>query len=158
MAEENKITAHIFGRSRHGDREEANLVLFNADGTEFVPGAKLAPPEPWVTIPDSQMLNGWSTRGPGYEVKYRKRVGNVVEFQGGMKKASLGKGQMFRMPEGYHPTTAGIDGLIFVVAAGPDGDGASISFQNDGWVVMYTNFDPTKKQWIQLGNVRYSVD
>jgi hypothetical protein len=158
MPKGNTIRAHIFGRSRVGDREEAQLLLFNQDGTDFIPGSNIAAPEEWITIPDSQMLNGWSNRGPGYEVKYRKRTERIIEFQGGLKKVSAGSGEMFRLPEGYHPTSAGIDGLIFVVAAGPDGDGATVSFRNDGWVVMYTNFNPIKKKWIHLGSVRYSVD
>ena len=37
---DNVIRAHIFGRRRKGEREEAKLLLFNPDGTEFVPGSK----------------------------------------------------------------------------------------------------------------------
>jgi Collagen triple helix repeat (20 copies) len=44
MAKENIIHAHIFGRRKRGEREEAKLLLFNPDGTEFVPGVgKLGP-------------------------------------------------------------------------------------------------------------------
>jgi hypothetical protein len=37
---ENVIHAHIFGRSHHGDREEVRMLLFNPDGTPFVPGSR----------------------------------------------------------------------------------------------------------------------
>src|SRR3954462_11425760 len=36
---ENVIYAHIFGRRKKGNREEAKLVLFTADGEPFVPGS-----------------------------------------------------------------------------------------------------------------------
>src|SRR3954470_13149864 len=36
---ENVIYAHIFGRRKKGNREEAKLVLFTEDGTPFVPGS-----------------------------------------------------------------------------------------------------------------------
>jgi Collagen triple helix repeat (20 copies) len=42
---ENAIKAHIFGRSRRGDREEARILLFNPDGTPFVPGSGRVGPE-----------------------------------------------------------------------------------------------------------------
>lgn len=35
----NEVRAHIFGRSRRGDREEVKMKLYNVDGTEFVPGS-----------------------------------------------------------------------------------------------------------------------
>lgn len=34
----NVILAHMFGRRRKGEREEVKMLLFNEDGTEFVPG------------------------------------------------------------------------------------------------------------------------
>jgi hypothetical protein len=37
---QNVIHAHIFGRSHHGDREEVRMLLFNPDGTPFVPGSR----------------------------------------------------------------------------------------------------------------------
>ncbi|MFL5660122.1 MAG: hypothetical protein ACJ8BW_02090 [Ktedonobacteraceae bacterium] len=36
---DNEIYAHIFGRRKKGNREEAKLLLFTADGTPFVPGS-----------------------------------------------------------------------------------------------------------------------
>lgn len=41
---ENLILAHIFGRRKFGEREEARLLLFNPDGTEFIPGKERVGP------------------------------------------------------------------------------------------------------------------
>jgi hypothetical protein len=35
----NEVHAHMFGRKRHGDREEVKMALYNPDGTPFIPGS-----------------------------------------------------------------------------------------------------------------------
>lgn len=44
MEESNAIRAHIFGRSRRGDREEVSMRLYHVDGSPFVPGGGEASP------------------------------------------------------------------------------------------------------------------
>src|SRR5436190_17384062 len=44
MAQENVILAHVFGRRKRGEREEVRMLLFNPDGTEFVPGKERVGP------------------------------------------------------------------------------------------------------------------
>lgn len=46
MGKDNVILAHMFGRSKQGEREEVKMLLFNADGTEFVPGGEAGPVGP----------------------------------------------------------------------------------------------------------------
>lgn len=127
---DNAIKAHIFGRRRSGDREEARILLFNTDDTPFVPGLpgpagpagpvgpKGDPGVAEVTVPISGLwVPGWAFMGgsggnvtSGYppitRVKINAPTSNVGLVQG--------------------PGIAGAKAKVVAYADTPTGPGAKV--------------------------------
>jgi hypothetical protein len=146
--------AHIFKERTRGPREEVKLKLFNLDGSPWEPPTpEVAELEAWQYVQNDDMNNGWHSLGAGYEVRFRKRTDNTVEFSGYLAPGTIGLA--FYLPVSCRPLDTGDGAYIFPCAA-YDAQTAQIGIQDDGQFIV-TKFTPGAV-WINIASVRFSTD
>jgi hypothetical protein len=161
--------AHIFKERTRGPREEVKIKLFNLDDSPFeLPEVSDTPTTPevedWIVIPNSSMMNGWTSLGAGYAVRYRKRPDGIVEMRGYIKPGPASEGQIaFILPEGYRPIGMLDDGLIYPIvgydsgASRPDRFPPCVMTINPNGETYIQDFT-VGSYYIHICNVRFPTD
>ena len=147
----NELEVRFLPRRMEGDIQVAQI--FNADGSPFDVnvGKKV---EPWLTVADVDLNNGWVKYGPGYDVKFRRRPDGDIELQGRIKSGVAGR--LFFLPLTYNPLDTGPDDMWIFPVAASGGKVLQVSVQTDRQVII--SGDLTGVDWVSLSGVRFPTD